>query len=147
MAFERHVQNAAPTNAALKFAEVLDRLAEMLGVAREAEFGIDAVADAPRKIVDDLAGRALLLQRCRAAQELQQLVRRLVPVGEENVADDLDREVTLLHVDAPRAQEARQVHRRRIRRVRLQKRRRQQEKPLAVARGRGFRQGVHGTSR
>ena len=54
MTFERTVDDAAATDLPLELAEVLDGHTKMFGIPREAEVGVDLVADVPREVVDDL---------------------------------------------------------------------------------------------
>ena len=132
MAFERLVDDTAAVDELDELPEVVDHAALRLCIARETELRVDVVSDPDRQLVDDLARLTLRLQRRRTAQELQQLVRHLVAVLEQNVPRDLDRQIALMDVDAFRLQKPRQVHRRRIRRVRLQQRRRQQQYSLLI---------------
>src|SRR5574344_1856956 len=103
MQAERSVDHAAMADLPLELAEVADRAAEMLGIAREPELGVDLVANAEGERVDRLARLALRLERRSSAKELEELVGRLVAVFEENVADDLDREIALADVVPARA--------------------------------------------
>ena len=129
-AFEGFVNHPAASYQPLKLAEVGDGAAQVLGVARKAEVGVDLVAYRKREILYGLARPALRLDRRGAAEELEKFARRLVAVFEEHVAYDLYREVALGDVEPARLEEPRQVHRRRIRRIRLQQRRSQKEKSL-----------------
>ena len=138
MPLQRSVHYAAPFDAPLELSEVRDRAAQVLRVAREAEVGIDVVAYPYRERVDRLARLALRLERRGAGQELQKLVRSLVAVLEQDVPRHLYRQVALEHLEAAALQKAREVHRRGIRRVRLQQRRREEEESLLHSAGSHF---------
>src|SRR5574344_1106006 len=103
MQAERSVDHAAMADLPLELAEGADRAAEALGISREPELGVDLVADAEGERVARPAPLALRIERRSSAKELEELVGRLVAVFEENVADDLDREIALADVVPARA--------------------------------------------
>ena len=91
MALERLVDHSATAYPALEISEVGDDTTEVLGIAREAEVGIDVVANPDCKLVDRLARAALRLDRRGAAKKFEKLARRLVAVFQQDVAHDLYR--------------------------------------------------------
>ena len=126
---EGAVHHAPAADQLLDRPEVRGLGADAFGVAGKAETRVDLVADLQRQLVNEPRGLDLVVVGdLRRRQELKDLLGLVAAVVDQDVADDLDREVPLKNVKAATSQEPRQVHRRRIRRVRLHEWRSQQEK-------------------